>query len=410
MSKAWLIARREFVSNITKGSFLFAAFGVPLVVIVLLFLVFFVIAQSEDDTERIGAVGYVDQSGVFSDAVDVPEDFVAYESAETARAALDESEIGAYFVVPENYLALGNIDTVSRTSLPEALRDQFDAFLISNLGRDLQPEQIERLIEPINNTVLTLDNGRRLQSDALLGLLFTPFIFVFVFLLGSQTTSSYLMSGIVEEKSSRVMEILVTTVTPFQLLFGKIIGLGALGLVQLLAWIGAGAIVLSLGQGIPALQGVTIPLDLIVIGLLYFLLGYFLLASIFAGVGAVSSSEQESRQLAGIFSLGFSVPFFFITQFLTDPDGPLVTFLSLFPFTSPVTIMMRMGFGAIPPEQLILSIIILLVTTLIVVWASARIFRWALLLYGKRPSFGQIIGALRRSPVMATTPNESAGR
>jgi ABC-2 type transport system permease protein len=403
MNKALMIARREFVHNLTRGGFLFAAFGVPLIVVILLFVVFAVISDTQDNTERIGAVGFVDQSGVLMDAVSVPQDFAAYQTVEAARAALDSDAIGAYFVVPADYLEAGEVQIVSDGSVPQALRDQFDAFLIANLGRDLQPAQIDRLIEPINNTILTLDNGRRLESEAVVGLFFAPFIFVFVFLIGSQTTSSYLMSSIVEEKSSRIMEILVTTVTPIQLLFGKILGLGALGLVQLAVWVAGGLIALNLGQGIPALRGVTIPPDLIGVGLVYFMLGYFLLSSIFAGVGAVTNTEQESRQIAGIFSLLFSIPFFFIVQLITDPDGPLMTFLTLFPFTAPITVMMRLGFGSVPTEQLILSIVILLLTTLVVVWASARVFRWALLLYGKRPNLMQILSAIRRAPTMATT-------
>ncbi|MFN8528940.1 MAG: ABC transporter permease [Anaerolineae bacterium] len=202
---------------------------------------------------------------------------------------------------------------------------------------------------------------------------------------------------------------ILTTVTPFQLMFGKIIGLGALGLVQLAVWLGAGLIVINVGQFLPALQGVTIPPDLVIASVVYFLLGYFLQASVMAGIGAVVASEQESRQYAGIFSLLFSIPFFLIINFFTDPNGPVVTFLCLFPFTSPVSVIMRMGFGSIPPEQLILSVLILLVTVVLVTWLSARVFRWALLLYGKRPSLRQMFDVLRRrAPAMATSISTSA--
>ncbi|MDX2163144.1 MAG: ABC transporter permease [bacterium] len=414
MNKAWRIARREFASNIIKPSFLFGAFGVPLIIIVIMVVVIALAAESQENLDRVGDVGYVDQSGVLADAAARPETFLAFQDAEAARAALEAQRIGAYFVLEPNYVQTGTVRLVSRTSAPDALKDEIDAFLIANLARDLDPEQVERLIDPIDESILTLDSGRQLSGAAFVGLFIVPFIFVFVFLLASQTTSGYLMSGVVEEKNSRIMEILVTTVTPFQLMFGKIIGLGALGLVQLIVWLAAGYLVTTLGQGTPVLAGVTIPPDLLAIGIVYFILGYFLMAGIMAGIGAVVGSEQESRQYAGLFTLPFSIPFFLIVSFFTDPDGPIVTFLCLFPFTSPVSVIMRSAFSAMPPELLALSMTILLITTLVVIWLSSRIFRWGLLLYGKRPSLGQIVRAVRRrSSSMATTaaaPVEAGGR
>ncbi|MCZ2097277.1 MAG: ABC transporter permease, partial [Anaerolineae bacterium] len=141
----------------------------------------------------------------------------------------------------------------------------------------------------------------------------------------------------------------------------------------------------------------------LVIGVIYFLLGYFLLACVMAAIGVVMGSEQESRQFAGIFGLVLAIPFFAITSFITDPNGAVVTFLTLFPFTSPVSMIMRMGFSAVPAWQLILSIALLLLTSLFMAWASARIFRWALLLYGKRPGVRQLIRVIRRPSGMATS-------
>jgi ABC-2 type transport system permease protein len=406
--KWWLIARHEFQVNIKKRSFLFGAFGVPLLLTVVLVIVFAIQIDAEENTERIGSVGYVDLAGVLSDGISVPENFQTYENEDTARAALEAGEIGAYFVVAVDYLETGNVAVTSRTAVPEALTDQFDEFLIANLGRDLEPEILGRLIDPIENTLYIVDSGRSIKEEGIIGLFIAPFIFIFVFLIGSQTTSGYLMSGVVEEKSNRIMEILVTTVTPFQLLFGKIVGLGALGLLQLVVWVGVAAVGLSLGQSIPFLSGVIIPLDFVIVGVIYFLLGYFLMASVMAGVGAVVGSEQESRQYAGIFSLLFSIPFFLIISFFTDPEGPVVTFLCLFPFTSPISVMLRMAFASMPLPLLLASIGILILTTLFVVWGSARIFRWALLMYGKRPSLREIIRSLRRgAPSMGTTAAHS---
>lgn len=403
MAKLWLVAKREYLHNIRRRGFLFAAFGVPLFTIAAMAVVFMLAVENETDASRVGNVGYVDHSGVVAEAINKPETFVVYESEDEARAALDAREIGAYFVIAEDYMQNGLVTLYSASDTPEALTDAIDSFLLANLSTDLDPEIAQRIEAPVDMLVKTLNNGRVISENGTVGLVLAPIIFVMVFMLGTQTTSGYLMSGVVEEKTNRIMEILVTSVTPFQLLFGKILGLGALGLTQLAAWVVIGSLALTFGEGVEVLAGVTIPPDMLVVGLIYFLLGYFMLASLMAGIGAVIGSEQESRQWTGIFSLISVIPFFLITEFFLNPDGFAVVFLTLFPLTSPVAVILRMGFGSVPLWQLVASIALLLVTTLVIVWAAARIFRWSLLMYGKHPTPRQIINAVFRSRGMATT-------
>lgn len=403
MHKAWLVAKHEYLQNVKKRSFLFGAFGLPILIVALILIVGAVAVESETNVEQVGVVGYVDEAGVLSDAIDQPEDYRPYASADEARAALDAGEIGAYFVVQPDYLETGNVQLISRSGTPEALTEQFDTFLVVNVGRNLSPDLLERLKDPMEMSVQTLDNGRVVRDSAIFALFLVPFIFVFVFLMASQITSSYLMSGVVEEKSNRIMEILITSVTPFQLLLGKVIGLGALGLTQLAIWILGAFLVLALGQNLDFLAGVAIPTDLVIIAIVYFLLDYFFFGSIMAGIGAVIGSEQESRQISGFLSFLGVIPFFFVVTFITDPNGVVPTVLTLFPLTSPIAVMLRLGLGSIPTWQLIVSIALLLLTTLFSVWASAKIFRWALLMYGKRAGLREILRVLRRPASMGTS-------
>jgi ABC-2 type transport system permease protein len=193
-----------------------------------------------------------------------------------------------------------------------------------------------------------------------------------------------------------------------QLLLGKIIGLGALGLTQFLVWGGAGLLLIRLGQTVPFLAGIEFPIDLMLVFLVYFLLSYFLLSSLMAGLGAIAGSEEESRQYSSILSLIWVMPFFLITSLITDPDSPLAVALTLIPFTAPMTVLMRMGFGSVPAWQLVASLVILLLSTLLVVWASGRVFRWALLLYGKRPTPRELWRVIRQSPHTATVEAQAA--
>jgi ABC-2 type transport system permease protein len=220
-------------------------------------------------------------------------------------------------------------------------------------------------------------------------------------------TSGFLMSGVVEEKTNRIMEILVTSITPMQILLGKVIGLGLLGLTQIIIW-GIGMVALiNFGQTLPLLQGIAIPVDMMVVFLVYFILSYFLLSSLMAGIGAVVGSEQESRQWSSIISMLWVVPFFFVTSFLTDPNGPLPLILTLIPFTGPTTALMRLGFAAVPLWQILLSLAILLATTIFTVWASAKIFRWSLLRYGKRTGLRDLIQVIRRPAADEITSTQS---
>lgn len=403
MSKTWLIAKHEYLTNIKRRSFIFAAFGAPLISLVLLVVVFGLIFNSEADVERLGTIGYVDEAGVLDAQIAIPTNFAAYVDEAAARADLDARTIGAYFVLPESYLDTGTVRVVSNTGVPDALDDQIDSTLRANLSVGLPQDVVERIQDPLESSIRTLDNGRVLGGNAVIGLFIVPLIFVMVFLFASQTTSGYLMGSIVEEKSTRIVEILVTSVTPFQLLFGKIIGLGLLGLTQLVVWLVFGALTMLVGQNLSFLEGVIVPLDLVAVGVLYFFLGYFFLSSVMACIGVIAGSEQESRQYASIFSLVMVIPFFFIVSFINEPESGVVTFLSLFPFTSPLAIILRMGFGTVPANQLVLSIVILALTALVTTWAAARIFRWGLLLYGKRPSIRELWRVIRRPAAMATS-------
>lgn len=400
----WLVARHEFLTNVRRRSFLFAAFGAPLFTILVMYIVFAITVESFGGTEGIGLIGYVDESGVLAAAIDQPEDFRPYPDGNAARAAMDAGEIDGYFSLPSNYIDTGVVNLYLRSSsVPEGLYDQIDTFLIANIGSSVEADRLERLQDPVNTQLLTLDNGRLIRDSGIAGLFLTPIIFVMVFMLASQTSSGYLMSSVVEEKGNRIMEILITSVTPMQLLVGKIIGLGALGLLQLGIWMIGGAVALQLGQNTELLSGVYIPPDMLMLGLIYFLLTYFLIASLMAGIGATAGGEQESRQLSSIFSLLLFLPFFFLYNLITDPNGTISTILTLLPFTSPVTTIFRMAFGTVPTWQLVVSLIVQIVTTVLIMWAAARVFRWSLLMYGKRPNLRELVRIIRKPSGMGTT-------
>lgn len=407
--RLWQVVTHEYLVNVAKPSFFFGAIGVPLLIFAITAFITWLGIQSEEDRGRIEAVGYVDGSGILANPIDVPPGWSAYPDETSARAALDSDALDAYFLIPADYLQQGNVRLVASTGTPEVLEDDLDDFLIANLSADLAPDVRARIEDAGDVSLRTLDSGRTVGEAGILGVFFLPFVFVMIFIIASSASSGYLMSSVVEEKSNRVMEILVTAITPLQLLGGKIIGLGLVGLTMLALWALVGGIGLLLGRNTQFVSGISIPPDLLILSIIYFILGYFLTGSIMAGIGAVVGTEQESRQIGGILSLLNVIPLFFFFNFITDPNGTVPTILTLIPFTAPLSALLRLGYGAVPAWQLAASLLILLLTTVFTMWASARVFRWSLLLYGKRPSLRQIIRAIRSRDMATTATGDSSG-
>lgn len=430
MSRMLLVALREYRFNLQRPSFLFAAFGTPLIIVGLWLLIFLVLPDDQGEVVEFDRVGYVDAAAVipfegdvtiaygFDEETDeaINYTFVRFATDSEARQALESGEVGAYYVVADDYAETSRVQRISLDELSDDLNGAFNTLVIQGLSQNagLDPELWDRVIDPVNNmTVVLLDSGRELTEESLPVLLLTPFFFAIVFFMAMQTTSTFLMTGVVEEKKNRIIEIMVTTITPMQLLGGKIVGLGLLGLTQVTVWIGVAMIAYIAGPdliGISAFEGVSIPVDLLVIGLVFFVLGYFMNASILAAIGVVTGNEQQANQYAAIVTIiGYIVPLIASSTFVTDPQATPAVLLSIFPLTAPLSMVMRAGFGAVPFWQLALSGTLLLLAAIFAAWASAKVFRWGLLLYGKSISLRDLIQVIRNpvQPGVVMQPGQS---
>lgn len=400
MSNILTVARHEFWSVLRKRSFLFTMIGVPLFSVAMMILVVFIqLNVAESGTVDINRLGYIDLAGVLDEQIEKPDNFTIYESQDAASTALENDEIDAYFVVPELYMRTGQVSLYAPGSVPEEAQEQIEAYISENLLANLDQETMlpqDRLRDPVDLAVYLESSGREITQSGFAGLIMMPMVYTFIFMFALQFSGTFLMSNVAEEKSNRIMEILITSITPTELLGGKLLGLGMIGLLQILVWAVVGIVIVLIGQSqnIEALSAITFPVDVMLIGLLFFLLTYFLYASILAGVGVVAGSEQDSRQIAGLFIIPIMLPFFFVVQFMGDANGTVPTVLTLIPFTSGTSILLRMVFTTVPAWQILVSIGLLLVSTIIIVWASARVFRWGMLLYGKRPGIMSILRAI----------------
>ncbi|MBN1965051.1 MAG: ABC transporter permease [Anaerolineae bacterium] len=235
LRKIWLIARREFTYNFRRRSFLFSAFGVPIFVFVLWFFIFGSAEETAEATGTLGDIGYVDLAGFLSDPVEEPEDYVLYADQDAAQAALLAGDIGAYFVISEDYLNTGLVDAYAFQGIPTGIEIQLEDFLDANIVRLAPPGlPIDRLLHPMDVRLVETGTGGEVDGeDALMGEFLSAIVFAMIFLMAVNTTSQFLMSAVVEEKENRMMEILVTSSRPLEMLWGKVLGMGALGLVQI---------------------------------------------------------------------------------------------------------------------------------------------------------------------------------
>jgi ABC-2 type transport system permease protein len=410
MRNIWLVAQQEFTTSIRTKTYLWTAFGLPILMLVVYALIFAVALNTGEVEFEAGDIGYVDNAGIIEQSNNIPDILRAYDSPDTAEAALENEEILTYIVIPEDYMQTGRIEAFAFGNPPRNLDNELEEVLLAGLSTDIETDlSIERLSDPVNQTIFLENNQRELSEGGIIGLFVAPLMLGMLIFFALQISSSFLMMGVAEEKSNHIMEILITSIRPSELLAGKILGAGGLGLLQLAVWGTIAVAGLSLaGNRFEALSAISIPLDLILLSFVYFLLAYFLFGSALAGLGAVLGSEQEARQYAGFVGLLLVIPVFFITRILSSPDSNLVIALTLIPITSPVTVIFRSAISTVPAWQLIASISIMLVSTLLITWLSAKIFRWAILLYGKSITPKTLWYVITGSPDAGTLPPDEA--
>lgn len=410
-----LIAVREFFYNLRRPSFLFAVFGTPLILAVALMFSGLAGNTGGGSLDTYKPVGFVDRSAdqILSRGIqpeDYPDTFVRYASLEEADAAARTGQIKAYIEVGETYFADAGVTLFTMEAAPSDLFDAIDDFLRANLAADVPNTLAVTLLADRPNLDITVQEGNRsFNEEGVIFVTILPVVFGFLLVMSSVTTSTFLMNGLVEEKTNRIMEVLITSVKPMQLLVGKLIGMGALGLLQVITFLTAGFVGLSVAQNNNILQGLTIPPDMAVLALIYYFLSYFLLAAFGIAIGAVVGSEQESRQLSGFIVLPVMIPYILLVSFIIDPNGALPTALSLIPFTAPMAILMRVGLTTVPLWQIAFSITGLILMNLIVLWVSARLFRWGVLSTSKMPNLRRLFQVLRgKTPEIAPSRPKSA--
>ena len=326
------------------------------------------VPQAESSLE-----GYVDQSGLVKRNPPGYEDLlVGFENEDGARAALDQGTITAYYIIEPTYLETGNVIYVRPDFNPMGATmntSPVDALMAYALtGGDIQLAY--RVQNPVNVTKIHLDEQQtRDQNNPLT--FFLPYVVTFLFYGVILASSTLMLNSVTNEKQNRVIEILMTSVKPIEILTGKIFALGIAGLLQTVVWTGSGYLMLLFSNNRFALgDAFKLPPSVLVWGIVFFLLGYAVYASLMAGVGALVPNLREASQLTTVIIMPLIVPLMFISVMINAPNSPLAVALSLFPLTSPVSMMTRLAATTVPFWQSGLAAVLLAITAFLLVQAA----------------------------------------
>lgn len=401
------VAGHEMKQTLKRRSYLLIAFGLPVLALVAA-LVIVTLRRNDsnepDDplSELAGKkVGYVDESGLFPDPGPFAVVLGRYDSQAAGLAAAEAGEIQSLFVIPADYLSSGKVTRYARQlNIIQDDMSLMDQFLRLSLAGEIDPRLLLRLDAPANIVVHQLDaSGAELsaleqENDNLFWLVY---LFALVMMLTSFLTAGQLMQSVITEKENRVIEVVLLAVKPFQLLAGKLLGHGAMGLLMVVAWLGTVYLLTKIGGiAIPFLGAAEIPPRLLALAIPYFLGGFALYGAFAAAIGAISVNNKEGPQYAAVYSLPAALPFFFLARITEDPNGPVAVALSLFPLSSPNGMIMRLVLTDVPAWQLGLSLALLFLGALGGLWLAARLFRVQSLLAGRLPRPREVLALLAR--------------
>jgi ABC-2 type transport system permease protein len=439
MKKIFLIIEREFSSRVKKRSFLLMTLLTPLLFAGMMMIYVYMITM--DDTAQ-KTIAVIDHSGLAEQSLgNTPVLTFTFLPAEASIDSLKQ-----HFDASDLYalLVIGELDSHMKPDIQLLSNKQTDLATQGHIARALEKTIEEQKLKNYNiegldaimkavktqlqvKTFVWGKDGKEKASDTTINMIISLvaglLIYMFIFMFGSMV-----MRGVIEEKSSRIVEVIVSSVKPFQLMMGKILGVAAVGLLQFGIWVALTMTLSTLGAGLitkdkisPDTLAASLPagagtealsvapdkvadmltalsninfLEILVTFLLFFLLGYLLYASMFAAIGSAMESDADSQQLTLPVTAPVIIGMFIMVHAFQHPHSTLSVWGSIVPFTSPMVMMARVPFG-VPFWQIALSLLLLLATFVLITWLSGKIYRVGILMYGKKTSLKELLKWIR---------------
>lgn len=424
-SKIPLIIGHEYRTRVMKRSFLIITLLTPILIVASIALPVVLITSQSDDTQKTIAV--IDKSGLYQPAFTDSENYTFLFLDEDLQQARNEHpEVAGFLYITGDLTdSLQSVTFYSEkqpnTETIPYLRRQLSDYVNQQRIASYNIPHLEEIIAQskqrvnINTIKWEKDGSEHITSSditELSGLLIAMLIFMFIFMYGGQV-----MQGVVQEKSSRIMEVMISSVRPFELMMGKIIGIALVGLTQVMMWVIIGGIAFAVitpfvmpeTQALSAdamnqmasnpeyseIQEIFIALmgfdflKIIVLFILYFIGGYLLYASLFAAVGSVVDNETDSQQFTLPISIPIMIAMFVAIQATHSPNSALAVWCSYIPFTSPIVMLVRVPYD-VAWWEIAISMFILYLSFIGTTWLSGKIYRTGILMYGKKPSWKEI--------------------
>lgn len=417
--KIWTIISFEFLTRVKSKGFILSTLLGPVFLLAVMIIPGIVAALSMEDTSKKIAV--LDETGYFKEKVVNSDKSVFFESnepSEQLKKKVLDNELDAFLVIPKNIESEGSASIYTPggggiglvEKIQSVLSDVIREKRLTDAGVDRSViDLVEKKIKI--NTVKVTKEGT--QKD------YTEFYSIFGYILGFMiyilmfSYGALVMRGVINEKANRIIEIINSSASAMEIMMGKIFGIAAVGLVQVLVWIimvmvvslFAGSLipmfinqpeVVSLNNMPPVSQSLPfeippIPLSTWIAFLFFFLAGYFLYSSLFAAVGSAVNQEEDAAQLQTPITMPLIIPILFMPAIIGNPDGPLAVILSLIPFFTPILMTARIAATTVPLWQIALSVVLTLLTLYFSIWIASKIYRIGILMYGKKPQFKDLI-------------------
>lgn len=426
MKKIGVIIRREFFYRIQKRSFIILTLLMPFLIVAVVAVPIVLSSIKSGEQQKVVVI---DRTGIYAPLFKNNESFCFIKSDKMQPSYRDENS--DIYAVLSIWGDLSKNEKYSRVYSRKEISSELEQSINSVLGKKIREQRISsygipdlsRFLKDCEEdfkvqTVKWADNGDEKESSTdaamFVGIFFTVLIYMFVLQYGGMV-----MQSVTEEKTSRIMELMISSVKPFTLMMGKIVGVALVGLFQMLIWgVMLFVIMLVLGMllGTPALATGTIEnaetasalnftgdagkvlslvagmnlKEIVVMFVVYFIGGYLLYASFFAGIGSAVNSSEDTGQFMAPTIIVMAFAFYAGMFGINNPDGPLAFWCSMIPLTSPIVMMVRIPFG-VPLWQELLSLLLLYMSAFAMIWISGRIYKVGILMYGKKPSFRELI-------------------
>lgn len=422
MDKLKAIIKREYLTRVKSKGFVIGTIISPLVMMSFVFVPILVGRSGGPSLHRVTVLDQNADSALYERIAQLLEPKRARDASYqlqreptsptadlTARQQqldqqIKDDTLDAYLILPADALSRERLsyrsknisNSEGRGRLEDALNKAIFEQRVTRAG--LEADSVRDLTKDVR---LEISNERGESERSKRGAFILSFGLLMILYITILVYGVMVMRGVMEEKQSRIVEVLLSSVTPFELMLGKLIGIGLVGLTQYVTWGALGLLISgvaalpALAMGAGALPQVSVVQ--IVFFVVFFVLGYFLYATLYAMVGAMVTSEEDGQQVQMPITMTIIIPVMLSTLVMRDPNGTAATILSLIPFFSPMLMFLRIGLDTPPWWQIALSVVLMIGTILTAVWIAAKIYRVGVLMYGKRPTIPELMRWLKYS-------------